>query len=317
MHRKMLLFAAIVFTALVAATAALASGGGQWWHHTLPNGHVTCNQSNTKPNAPDGGPFNTKADCLASDNGGGGEGNPPPTGWPGDSGTLDGNASGGCNGEDVILTSDETAPGYGAFNFDIAPGTAFQDLGLDFDFTVLSGTQAQSEPYFIVRFTDATQAFVYSVDVNPGEPGLQVFSLTGNTYITRDEAMAQWGEKVVDSVTLAVDNGDLSISAHGLSNDACAPPITSGTFQQVDRVTACASKPILRIADMSYGIYADLDEATFDSGIFQGVTFTASPYVQGVGTTCDIPAGYHFAGYKVNVLGGVDPGALYPYYISG
>lgn len=317
MHRKMLLaIVATAILALVSIAAAFASGGGQWWHHTLSNNHVTCNQSNTKPNTPDAGPFGTKAECLAYNNDGGGNDNPPPTGWPGDSGTLDGNASGGCNGGDVILTSTSDPFTYGAFNFDIAPGTAFQDLGLDFNFDVLSGTQAQSEPYFIVRFTDATQAFVYSVDVNPGEPGQQVFSLTGNTYITRDEAMAQWGGKTVDSVTLAVDNGDLSIAAHGLANDECTTPIEPGMFDHMARLEACASKPILRIADNSMGIYADLDEATYDSGIFQGVTFTAALYVQGVGLTCDVPAGYTFAGYKVDGAGGQSGGngQIYPYY---
>lgn len=304
------LFAMVV---IVLGAAALASAGDkQWFAHYNEHGKLTCDKGNNGVY----GPFATKDACIAYIHSGG-DGTPPPlpTGWPGTTGTLDGNASGGCDGADVILTSDETPPGYGAFNFDITPGTTFANLGLDFNFDVLSGTQAQSEPYFIVRFTDHTQAFVYSVDVNPGEPGQQVFSLTGNTYVTREEAMNAWGTKVVDSVTLAVDNGDLSIAAHGLANDACVTPITPGTFKQVDRLEACASKPILRVGDNTMGIYADLDEDTFNSGIFQGTTFTAALYVQGVGLTCDVPAGYTFTGQKVDSLDSPgNGGSIYPEY---
>ena len=297
------LFTMIVLVLSVAAVASAANK--QWFAHYNGHGNLVCDKGSNGVM----GPFATKADCEAaiSQQGAG----DPPAGWPGTTGQTSGTASGGC-GTDIILTSTDDENGYGAFDFDITPGQTFAQIGLNFDFDILSGTQAQSEPYFIVRFTDGTQAFVYSVDVNPGEPGNQTYSLTGNTYVTRNEAMNEWGTKVVSSVTLAVDNGDLSIETHGLSLDNC---ITPQTFQQVDRVTACASSPILRAGDNTYGIYADLDEATFDSGVFQGVTFTASPYVQGVGTTCDIPAGYHFAGYNVGELGTQDPGALYPLYV--
>jgi hypothetical protein len=148
-----------------------------------------------------------------------------PAGWPSNTGTISGDASATCGGP-VILTSGENEPGYGAFDFDVAPGQEFRDLGLTFDFTILSGTQAQSEPYMIVRFTDGTQAFVYSVDVNPGQGGQQTYSLDGNTYIKRGQAMRMWGDKIVSSATLAVDNGNLSIQVNGVSADGVCTTLT-------------------------------------------------------------------------------------------
>lgn len=95
--------------------------------------------------------------------------------------------------------------------------------------------------------------------------------------------------------------------------------ITDQTFQQVDRVTACASKPVLRVADHTMGIFADLDQATFDSGQYDGATFTPSLYVAGVGATCDVPAGYHYAGHNVDASGNVDETSannIHPLYIK-
>lgn len=276
MKKTVLAVLAILALSLALVAAASASGHKQWFHHTKGNGKVVCNQSDATPNAADAGPFSTKADCLAYGNGGNENPPPTPTGWPSSHGTISGNATGNC-GDPVVLTSDENAPGYGAFDFSDVAGIEFDNLGLDFDFTVLSGTQAQSEPYFIVRFNDGTQAFVYSVDVNPGEAGDQVFSLTGNTYITRDEAMEQWGTKIVSSVTLAVDNGNLSIETHGLSVDgACVTPpadtpdsdyLCYSTFQTVP-----GSWQLPQAADLIAGGYweAEAVAGNVDGGINVG-----------------------------------------------
>jgi hypothetical protein len=237
MKRLSLLVFAIL--ALTIAASASASSQKQWFTHFNGHGKLVCDKGNNGVT----GPFVSKAACEASlsDGGGDGGGNgggDVPTGWPGTTGTISGDASGAC-GDPVVLTSDETAPGFGAFDFDITPGQTFSQIGLQFDFDILSGTQAQSEPYMIVRFTDGTQAFVYSVDVNPGEAGDQTYSLDGNTYLTRDEAMNEAGTKVVSSVTLAVDNGNLSIEAHGLTVDGSC--VTASSYEAPASVFLCYS----------------------------------------------------------------------------
>ncbi len=71
-RRLILALALLAVAAFTIAGGAAASGHGQWWHHTLPNDKTVCNQSNTEPNQADAGPFESKADCKASDGGGGG-----------------------------------------------------------------------------------------------------------------------------------------------------------------------------------------------------------------------------------------------------
>jgi hypothetical protein len=64
--------------------------------------------------------------------------------------------------------------------------------------------------------------------------------------------------------------------------------LTPGTFNQVNRILACADRPVLR-GDGTMGIAVDLDMDTFLSAIFQGVTFKVAPVVEGIGATCDWP----------------------------
>lgn len=69
------------------------------------------------------------------------------------------------------------------------------------------------------------------------------------------------------------------------------PPVTVETFSQVTRVLACASQPIFRQEDGSFGISADLDLEAFLSGAFTGATVTIARFYEGVGATCDLLGG--------------------------
>ena len=64
-------------------------------------------------------------------------------------------------------------------------------------------------------------------------------------------------------------------------------PVTAGTFSQVNRILACADRPVLRTADNTMGISVDLDLAVFQSGLYTGVKFTVARFYAGVGATCD------------------------------
>ncbi|MGH7157059.1 MAG: hypothetical protein ACREGG_03045 [Candidatus Saccharimonadales bacterium] len=162
---------------------------------------------------------------------------PTPAGWPGTTGTLSGTTSVGCM-LPVVLTSTDDSNGYGALDFDITPGQTFATLPIGSlmdgtGWTLLSGTTAESEPYLIVRFTDHTQAFVYSQEVNGPGTGTYYSDLAGNTYLTRDQALAAYGTKIVSSVTLAVDNGNLSIQVNGVIPDGCgisSAPLVNNAF---------------------------------------------------------------------------------------
>lgn len=70
--RKMLSIFSLVCAMVFVASATASSGHGQWYHHTLPNEHTVCNQSDTTPNPGDAGPFESKAACEATDE------DPPP-----------------------------------------------------------------------------------------------------------------------------------------------------------------------------------------------------------------------------------------------
>lgn len=100
---------------------------------------------------------------------------------------------------------------------------------------------------------------------------------------------------------------------HGDTLGSCKPPsqppgggdtpVTPDTFKQVNRILACADKPVLRVADQTYGISVDLDLATFQSGLYTGVSFTVARWYAGVGATCDrlggAPNGKTQDGYPV------------------
>lgn len=63
--------------------------------------------------------------------------------------------------------------------------------------------------------------------------------------------------------------------------------VTPGTFTQVNRILACADRPVIRTADNTFGIAVDLDLATFTSGLYEGVKFTVARYYVTIGATCD------------------------------
>ena len=65
------------------------------------------------------------------------------------------------------------------------------------------------------------------------------------------------------------------------------PPVTAATFAQVNRILACADRPVIRTADNTMGIAVDLDLATFNSGLYEGVKFTVARFYVGTGATCD------------------------------
>lgn len=139
------------------------------------------------------------------------------TGWPSGSGT----ASGDFTCSPVTLTSTDDANGFGAIDFDGPFGTfATLPIFSSSNYSILSGTGAESEPYLIVRFSDSTEVFVYATDVTG--PGTRYSDdVNHNTYLTRSQALASYGTKQVSSVTLAVDNGDLSIQVNGVGLDNC------------------------------------------------------------------------------------------------
>lgn len=103
--------------------------------------------------------------------------------------------------------------------------------------------------------------------------------------------------------TLSVDQHALKAHLkHGDKAGACAivppvtppgdngggdPPVTPETFSQVNRILACADKPVLRVADNTMGIAVDLTAEIFNSGIYNGVKFTVARLYVGVGATCD------------------------------
>jgi hypothetical protein len=64
-------------------------------------------------------------------------------------------------------------------------------------------------------------------------------------------------------------------------------PVTPDTFLQVNRILACADRPVLRVADNTMGIAVDLTVEVFNSGIYSGVKFTVARLYVGVGATCD------------------------------
>jgi hypothetical protein len=57
-------------------------------------------------------------------------------------------------------------------------------------------------------------------------------------------------------------------------------------FPDLPRALACADKPVPR-ADGTVGIAIDLDKATYDSGRYNGATFTLARFYRGVGATCE------------------------------
>jgi hypothetical protein len=89
----------------------------------------------------------------------------------------------------------------------------------------------------------------------------------------------------------------------GTTNPPGDTPVTADTFSQVNRILACASKPVIRVADGTLGIAVDLDLATFESGVYEDATFTVARYYAGVGATCDKlggkPTGETVDGYPV------------------
>ncbi len=134
---------------------------------------------------------------------------------------------------------------------------------------------------------------------------------------------------VADSWTAVVNNTeDEEVWEVDISADyTLAPVITPQNMPQDDHVAVCASQPVLR-GDGTVGTYLDISDGYQGLGhwtAYDGtdVTFTFAFAVQGVGTTCSVPAGYHAAGYNVsNVIGGagiVDEAApqfnIYPFYV--
>jgi hypothetical protein len=103
---------------------------------------------------------------------------------------------------------------------------------------------------------------------------------------------------------------------HGDKTGACKPtpppvvhppagdtPVTVATFSQVNRILACADRPVIRVADNTMGIAVDLDLATFTSGLYTGARFTVARFYPGIGATCEklggAPNGKTQDGYPV------------------
>lgn len=219
MKKTLAVFAIAAIAALVAVSVATATNTG-WYHHTNAQGNGDhCDHSSTANSGGDTvtGPFDTKAACDATTTGGGGGDTGATVGWPSNNGT----ASGDFTCSPVTITSTDDANGFGAIDFGGSFGT-FASLPIfsSEDYTILSGSGAESEPYLIVRFSDDTEVFVYATDVTG--PGTRYSDdVNHNTYLTRAQALASYGTKQVSSVTLAVDNGDLSIEVFGVALSNC------------------------------------------------------------------------------------------------
>ena len=110
------------------------------------------------------------------------------------------------------------------------------------------------------------------------------------------KAHLKHGDKVGCSTSGGGGNG-------GGENGGVDTPVTAATFEQTNRILACASKPVIRVADGTLGIAVDLDLATFESGLYAGATFTVARLYEGIGATCDklggVPTGATLNGYPV------------------
>lgn len=118
----------------------------------------------------------------------------------------------------------------------------------------------------------------------------------GKTLSVSSSAVAahkRHGDTVGRCVTTPPPNGDT--------------PVTAATFEQVNRVLACASKSVARYSPdgtrLPDGIAVDLNLDTFESGLYEGATFTIARWYAGEGATCDnlggSPNGESVDGYPV------------------
>jgi hypothetical protein len=105
--------------------------------------------------------------------------------------------------------------------------------------------------------------------------------------------------------------GACSTNGGGNGGGNTDTPVTAATFEQVNRILACAAKPVMRHADGSIGIAVDLDLATYESGFYADTTFTVARWY------APIP-GVHPGGATCEKLGGAPNGATvdgYPVWI--
>lgn len=67
------------------------------------------------------------------------------------------------------------------------------------------------------------------------------------------------------------------------------PPVTppNSPPSQVNRILACATKPVFRAADGSFGASGDVTAEIMASGMFQGASIVVARFYAGVGATCD------------------------------
>lgn len=65
------------------------------------------------------------------------------------------------------------------------------------------------------------------------------------------------------------------------------PGGTTPTPSQENRILACATKPVFRAADGSFGASGDVTAEIMASGMFQGASIVVARYYAGVGATCD------------------------------
>jgi hypothetical protein len=117
--------------------------------------------------------------------------------------------------------------------------------------------------------------------------------------------------------------------------NALAPPATATSTPGFDHIAVCTRSNVYRVADGSWGTFADIDVALWASSNSDTSSpfWGASPaiYVQGYGLMCEVsdvayyggdPGAYTAAGYAVDGLGNPAPagmsdsdaGAYYAYY---
>lgn len=232
--KKFLVLLLVAAVAIFAASATATPPSTVLAHHFLGNG--SCQESQKLPSAVDNHEWILGA-CPSIPNG-----DPPtvtnnPTGWPATTGTLEGDTSKPCDSP-VVLNS--TSSTYGAFNFDVAAGTTFENLGLTFDLTYLSGsTYGGGSPRISVFLANGHTWFVYAYDVNPGGDvqNYENFTANPNTYLTRIQAMATADHsQVVTGASLVVDGGWLApqhVQVNGVTADGCTAPVVKPVIGKV------------------------------------------------------------------------------------
>lgn len=102
------------------------------------------------------------------------------------------------------------------------------------------------------------------------------------------------------------------------------PPVAVAVVSQVDRDGYCTAQPVLR-SDSTWGRFVNLIQSDVNINgskvTYLGQSLTPAFFLQGLGESCEVPAGYHAAGFNVAASdGSVDVAApqfnIHPLYVK-